>query len=118
MCFSVQIVVQIGGKLLSHLQKTFSFRFFPYSTVQNERLSKYLERGEEQRQPQKGFIAWWGGCSSPWWEACALVPCASWAQQTILLTFSESLPGFDQYFHLAAEKKFPVENVVETALFS
>lgn len=110
---SVRTVIQEGGKSLSHPQEAFGFLCIPYSTVQTPRLLKNLGGGAEERPHGAGCAAWWGV-----FEACALAPRASWAQQPGSLRFSECLPGFDQYFHLAAEKKFPVENVVEAALFS
>lgn len=58
MRLSLQIIIWIGGQLLSHLQKTSSFNFFSYSIVQTQKLFEYLERGKEEREPQKEFIDW------------------------------------------------------------
>lgn len=112
MPLSVQTVVREGGKLLSHLQEAFSFLFIPYSTVQTPRLIKDLGRGRRRGHVAKGLLLAGGAaglCPCPWCQRGSAAPS---------LRFSERLPGFDQYFHLAAEKKFPVENVVEAALFS
>lgn len=55
MCLSVQIVVQTGGKLLSHLQKTFSFSFFPYSTVQNQTFQVFGKRGGAETTSERVY---------------------------------------------------------------
>lgn len=107
MHLSVQIIVRIGGKLLSHLQKTFSFEvFFPTLPCKTKDFSSFWEEGRMRENLKKGLLPGRGMLRSVVGSLCSRPSCKPGTARTGLLGFPESLPGFGQYFHLALRKDF------------